>query len=57
MKSSDMIKSTENPHITILEGDFNTYILSKFKEYINLTGKEKIDVLDIGGGKGWGKIL
>lgn len=52
-----MIKNTENPHIRTLEGDFNTYILSKFKEHINLIGKEKIDVLDIGGGKGWGKIL
>lgn len=52
------MNNTNNPHLKVLsKGNLDNYIITNIKSYMIENKLSKINLLDVGGGKGWGKIL
>jgi 2-polyprenyl-3-methyl-5-hydroxy-6-metoxy-1,4-benzoquinol methylase len=57
-KNIIFFKNTQNPHLKFIEKDnLNDYIIQIIQTHMKNKNLEKVNLLDIGGGKGWGKIL
>lgn len=53
-----IMTQTSNPHLKILgKASMDNYIVDIIENHKNKLVLESLDLLDIGGGKGWGKIL
>ena len=50
------IKNTLNPHLNIIS-NYENLILEEILNLKKKLIKDKLKLLDIGGGRGWGKIL
>jgi len=51
------LKDTMNPHLKFQQGEYSADILKMIKKNMEERGLKKIKLLDVGGGKGWGKLL
>jgi len=52
------MNNTNNPHLKLLpHKKLNSFILNNIKNYMKNNNKTSITLLDVGGGKGWGKVL
>jgi SAM-dependent methyltransferase len=54
---NNFVKSSNNPHLKVLQINFEQlafYYIEQVKKQLNIT---TVDLLDIGGGRGWGKCL
>lgn len=52
-----MLKGTDNPHLKLMSGNYDKFIVDHINNNRKGRSLEKVKVLDIGGGKGWGKAL
>ena len=50
-------KPTKNPHLKVLQGDYANEIVQAIADNAAKQKLERVQILDVGGGKGWGKIL
>lgn len=50
-------KPTKNPHLKVLQGNYPNEIVQVIADNAAKQKLERVQILDVGGGKGWGKIL
>ena len=48
---------TQNPHLKVLQGDYAKEIVQVIADNAIKQKLERVQILDVGGGKGWGEVL
>ena len=48
---------TQNPHLKVLQGDYAKEIVQVIADNAIKQKLERVQILDVGGGNGWGEVL
>ena len=51
------MNKTCNPHLNLLNEDLESYVIRHITNFMKKTNKSSVNLLDVGGGRGWGECL